>query len=448
MRYVRRLNYPRRPSSRSSCDYASYKIIQKVLPSGLTVILAPRLGTSVVSEVFVVRAGGRYETPEMCGISHLLEHMISKGTKRRPTALDITREFDATGGEGNAATSAEMTCFFLSADAIYTELIHDLLSDRILNSSFSAEAIEREKSVIIEELRTAKNDISTDLYVLWLKLLYGNQPAGRDFIGREKTLKAMRREHLLNYWEKLYVAGNSAVCLAGRIPDPDRAFADIEKFFAGINRAAPGLLKAPVVERQKKPALSLRFGPIEQANVLFGVRTYGLTHPDYPVLRVIAALLGGYSSSRIFLELRERGLVYEAGISIESQADVGNLAAYAILKKGYLIEGLQVIMNHYRALIAGEFSEEEVQRAKSYLIGSRKMDLESSCDMAMDLAAQFAVCGKVMTLEERDRQIEAVTSADVQRVARDIFVNEKLNLAIICPPGKNLVDKIAKILSF
>ena len=135
-------------------------------------------------------------------------------------------------------------------------------------------------------------------------------------------------------------------------------------------------------------------------------------------------------------------------MSIESQADVGNLAAYAILKKGYPIEGLQVIMNHYRSLIAGEFSEEEVQRAKSYLIGSRKMDLENSCDMAMDLAAQFAVCEKVMTFEERDRQIEAVTSADVQRVAQDIFVNEKLNLAVTCSPKKNMEDKIAKILSF
>ncbi len=445
---MRRLNHDRRRSSGDSCDCVSYEIMQKVLSSGLTVILAPRKGTSIVSEVFVVRAGGRYETPEMCGVSHFLEHVMSKGTKRRPTALDITREFDATGGEGNAITFVEMTCFFLSADAIYTELIHDLLSDRVLCSSFAAEAIEREKSVIIEELRTHKNDTSAELLARWAKLLYGNQAAGRDFIGTEKTIKAMRREYLLDYMEKLYVASNSAVCLAGRIPDPVRAFEDIEKFFAGMNRAAPGLLMAPVVERQKKPALLLELNPIEQTSVLLGVRTYGLTHPDYPVLMVIAALLGGYPSSRIYLELRERGLVYEAGMSVESQADIGVLAAYANLKKGHLTEGLRIIMDHYRSIIAGEFSEEEVRRAKSYLIGSQKMDLENSCDMAMDLAAQFAVYGKVMTFEERDRRIEAVTSADIQRVAQDIFVDKKLNLAIICPPKKNMEEKIAKILTF
>ncbi|MBI4837294.1 MAG: insulinase family protein [Candidatus Portnoybacteria bacterium] len=445
---MRRLDRYHRRSPKYSGDCVSYEIIQKVLPSGLTVILAPRQGTSIVSEVFVVRAGGRYETPEMCGISHFLEHMMSKGTKRRPTALDITREFDATGGEHNAFTSAEMMYFFLSADAIYTELIHDLLSDRILQSQFAPEAIESEKGVIIEEIRTSKDDVSANLAAHWFKLLYGNQPAGRDFIGTEKTIKAMRREHLRNYMEKLYVASNSAVCVAGRIPDPVRAFEDIEKFFAGMSRATPGLLMAPVVERQRKPALLLNPSPIGQASILLGVRTYGLTHPDHSVLRVIAALLGGYTSSRIYLELRERGLVYEAGMSIESQADIGDLAAYANLKKGHLIEGLRIIMYHYRSMAAGEFSEGEVRCAKSYLIGSRKMDLENSCDMAMDLAAQFALCGKALTFEERDRRIEAVTPADVQRVARDIFINEKLNLAIAGPYRRGLEEKIAKILSF
>jgi len=438
----------RRRLSECSGRYVASQIIQKVLPSGLTVILAPRQGTSVVSEVFVTRAGGRYETPEMCGVSHFLEHMMSKGTKRRPTALDITREFDATGGEHNAFTSAEMMYFFLSADAIYTELIHDLLSDRLLCSHFSNEAIEQEKGVIIEEIRASKDDVSANLAAQWVKLLYGNQPAGRDFIGTEKTIKAMRRERLLDYMEKLYVTSNSAVCLAGCIPDPDRAFADIEKFFAGLSQAVPGLRMAPVVERQKNPTLLLMPSPIGQANILLGVRTYGLLHSDHPVLRVIAALLGGYSSSRIFLELRERGLVYEAGMSVESQVDIGNLAAYANLKKGHLIEGLRIIMDHYRSMAAGEFSEEEVGCAKSYLIGARKMDLEDSCNMAMDLAAQFAVCGRVMAIEEVDRRIEAVTPSDVQRVAQDIFINEKLNLAIAGPYHQGLEKKIVKILSF
>jgi predicted Zn-dependent peptidase len=327
-------------------------------------------------------------------------------------------------------------------------LIHDLLSDRVLHSCFSEEVIEREKGVIIEEIRTGRDDISTNLTKLWLKLLYGNQAIGRDPTGTIKNIRAIRREQLLDYMKKLYVASNSAVCLAGHIPNPAGALEDIEQFFGSMSRSAPALQMAPVVEKQKTPAILLQFNSLEQANVFLGVRTCGLLHPDHAVLDVIAALLGGYASSRIFLELRGRGFVYDVGVTSGCYSDAGYLVAYASLDNKNLIEGMRIIMNHYRSIAAGEFSEEEVERAKSYLIGAQKMDLENSCDMAMDLATQFALCGKVMTSEEEDGQIQMVTPADVSRVAQDIFVNAKLNLAIICPPKKGLEDKIAKILSF
>lgn len=444
---MRKLNYRR--SYGHSVGQGDSEIIQRVLPSGLIVILAPRKGTSIITEVFAVRAGWKYETLKTHGVSHFLEHMMFKGTERRPQTIDITKEIDGTGGESNAFTSSEMTCYYISAHAEHVELIHDLISDMVLNSSFGDDQIEHERSVIIEELRMYKDDISGWLgSILWPKLLYGDQPAGRVCIGTEKRIKALRRKHLIDYMQKLYVASNSVVCLAGCIPDPDEAFKDIEKFFAAISQDPPRLAKPPVVENQIKPAFLLRCRPTEQSNILLGVRTYGLAHPDCPVLAVMATLLGGYMSSRMYLEVRDkRALAYEVGTGAESQTDTGFLVTYAGLKRECTIDGLRVMLDQYRAVAAGEVTEEELERAKSHLIGLREMELEESCNVAIDLVKQFALTGRVMTFGERAQKIKAVTLADIQRVAQDIFVDEKFNLAIV-GPHRGLEKKISKILSF
>jgi predicted Zn-dependent peptidase len=270
--------------------------------------------------------------------------------------------------------------------------------------------------------------------ILWPKLLYGDQPAGRLCIGTEESIKSLRRHHFLEYMRKLYVASNMVVCLAGHIPDTNKVYLDIAQNFGLVSQDTITLFKPPVVENQIGPALLLAPRPLEQSSILLGVRAYPINHSDYYVLGVIKSLLGAGMSSRMFTEVREkRGLAYAVYTSLDAQTDVGNFCTIAGLKREKIFEGLRVILDQYCELAAGRVTEEELARTKAYIRGAKLIKAEQSQNIAMDLASKFILLRETQSSEDEMKKIEAVSLADIERVARNIFVNEKLNLVVVGP---------------
>ncbi len=426
------------------------KIIERnALSSNLKIILAPMSGVKTVTGIFAVRAGWKYETRQNNGIAHFVEHMAFKGTKNRPTTLDIAKEVDGRGGAWNAGTSEEMTDYYIKLPYQHTRVVCDVISDILLNSLLKPEEIEKEKGTIIQESRMYHDMPQAYVgLVLWPRLLYGDQPVGWDAIGTEESIKAMTREHFEEFLRNLYTDENAVFCLAGKIPNEDNAFAMINNLFYGIHEGQPKISKPPVIESQSESALIIDSRDIQQSHIILGVRAYSVFHPKKPALVVLETILGGNMSSRMFIEVREkRGLAYYIGVDLDIQTDVGNLRTSAGVDREKVLEAVAVIIGEYKKICEEKIPEEELQRAKDYIIGSSQMQNESSYIVAYSLVSQWVHKGEVLPFSKIAKKIEAVTAENVQEVAREIFVNKGLNLAIV-GPHQGMEEEFLKILKF
>ena len=426
------------------------EVIKEILSNGLTVILAPMEGTKTITEFYIVKAGWKDEQPENSGISHFIEHLIFKGTKKRPSAQDIIKEVEGKGGEINAETTDEYTYYWIKLPSRFIGTAHDLLSNMLLISEFDSHEVEKEKGIILEELHMTQDDPQMSVSdILWPSLLYKNQPAGQCGLGTEETIKSFKREQILDYIKKLYTAPNSAVCVAGRIENSREVLNELNRYFQEISQDKPGIKRLPVVENQKKSKILFQKRKIEQTQVMLGVRGYNVFHPDRYALQVLGVILGGSMSSRMFTEVREKkGLAYRIGTGVDFQSDAGWLATYAGLNSEKIIEALQAMINQYKKLAEERVPAEELQFTKSFILGSQEMAMEDSRKVAFDLAEQFILTGEVKTPEQKTEKFEAVSSEDIQRVAQDIFQNKNLNLAIVSPHRPDLKEKLYSILKF
>ncbi len=424
------------------------KIIErKAVSSNLKIILAPMIGIKTVTGIFSVRAGWKYENEENHGIAHFLEHMAFKGTKKRPTTLDIAKEVEGRGGAWNANTSEEVTNYWIKLPYQHMEVICDILSDMLLNSLLSPEEIEKEKGTIIQELRMYKDMPSNHVFSLWSKLLYGSQPAGRVGVGTENSVNAMTREHFVKFLNDLYTEENAVFCLAGKIADIEGAFVSINNSFDNIKPGKPKIIKSPVIESQTEPAILFEKKDIEQSHIILGVRAYDIHNPKIAALDVFETILGGNMSSRMFLEIREkRGLAYYVGTFNDNQSDVGNFGTRAGVAREKLQEAITVIIGEYKKICDEKATDDELKRAKDYLIGSWQMHLESSGSVAANLSRQWVMKNKIEPFSKITKKIQAVTAEDVQEVAREIFVNKGLNLAVVGPDQGISEDELLKLL--
>lgn len=425
------------------------RIIKEVLSSGLTVILAPMAGAESTTGVFACRAGWKYETPSNNGIAHFLEHMAFKGTKRRPTALDIAKEVEGRGGSWNASTSEEMTDYFIKLPGKYAVVIRDILSDMVLNSKFEPVEIEKEKGTIVQELRMYQ-DVPQRFIgsVLWPKLLYGNQPAGWCGVGTEATIKALERKHFIDFLDGLYVSENSVLCLAGKITGIRGLLRGINFCFGELRQGSPKIIKPLTIESQNGPVLLLEPREIQQSHIVLGVRAYPVNHPRRRALRVLQVISGGNMSSRMFIEVREkRGLAYYVGTGIDVQTDIGSLYTSAGLDREKVSEAIKIIIGEYVKICQDGVPEEELERAKEFIIGSSRLSFEVSSSVAFSLARQWVIEGKITPFAKIEKEIRAVTASDVQSVAQEIFVNKGLNLAII-GPHHGMEKEFLEILKF
>lgn len=411
------------------------------LKNGLRIITAPMKDTQTATVFVMVGVGSRYESDKERGISHFIEHMMFKGTKKRPNTQAIANELDAIGGEFNAFTGKSATAYYAKSDAKHLDITLDVISDMYLNSKFDPREIERERGTIIQELNMYEDMPMRSVDDVFESLLYGDQKLGREIIGTKETIQDVKRKDFIDYVKRFYLANDTVVCVAGKI-DEDKIIKKIEKLFSQIISGKKPQCE-DVAEKQKNPGLKIKSKKTDQTHLVLGVRAYPDGHKDEYVLSLLSIILGGNMSSRLFINVRERqGLAYYIHTGSESYKDAGYLATSAGVEHKNLIKAVEIILREYKKISTKKVSTEELKKAKDFIKGKSVMGLESSNAVASFLVSQEISRGKIMKPEEIFKKIDKISADDILRVAKDIFVEEKLNLAIIGPHkrSKDLED--------
>jgi len=402
------------------------------LKNGLRIITAPVAGTETATIVAMVGVGSRYETDKEAGLSHFIEHMLFKGTEKRPTALMISEELDEIGGDFNAFTSKDTTAYYAKADARHMEKIIDVIADIYLNSKFEEAEIKKESGTIIQEINMYEDMPMRNVENVFEQLLYPRTALGRDIAGSKKTVASFRRQDFLDYANRHYTANGTVVAVAGKFNEK-KVIGQIRKSFSKMEKK-----KAEKISRvddvQKGPQIKLHFKKTDQTHFILGVRAYPQKSKNRYVLSLLATILGAGMSSRLFIEVREkRGLAYYVRTGVEAYEDAGYLATQAGVEHKNLKLAIATVLKEYARIASELVSEKELQKAKDYIKGKTVMGMESSDAVAMFFVDQEVAKEKLMTLSEKFALIDAVTPKDILRVAKDIFKEEKLNLAVIGP---------------
>lgn len=415
------------------------------LSNGLRILTVPMKNTQTATVIVMVGVGSRYETGKEAGLSHFIEHMMFKGTEKRPTTLDISETLDSIGGEFNAFTSSDKTAYYAKVDAKHVDVALDVISDIFLNSKVEEKEIEKEKGTIIQEINMIEDTPMVNIEIVLGNLLYKKNPLGRHIAGFKKTVSAFKRKNFKEYIDRFYVANDTVVCIAGKFNE--KKVLELAKgHFSGMKKGIKPKYEK-VIENQKKPELNLKFKNTDQTHFLLASRAYDYNHKDRFALGLLATILGGNMSSRLFTEVREkRGLAYHVRTLVDSFEDCGYIATQAGVNHDKLEITVETILNEYKKIAAEKVNKKELQNAKDYVKGKSVMGFESSDEVAMFFIDQEVMKKKVMTISEIFKEIDKVTENDILRIAGDIFQNKKLNLAVIGPHknGKKL-EKILKL---
>jgi predicted Zn-dependent peptidase len=401
------------------------------LPNGLRVITHPMPGAKSVAVMVMLAAGSRYETKQTNGIAHFTEHMFFKGTEKRPTAKDISSEVDGIGGEFNAFTGKEYTGYYIKCAAEHRLLALDVLSDQLLASRFDPEEIEREKGVIIEELNMYVDTPRDHVDSVYETLLFGDQPLGWDIIGTKETVRAASRDTFLGYLDDWYTPRRMVVGAAGAVNGD--FVAEVQEKFGHIEDRQSGDMEA-VEFVQTEPRVLLETRDSDQAHLRLGVRGIQTSSPDRYAMQVLTAVLGGGMSSRLFIEVRERlGLCYYVYGYHQGYHDTGTLFAQAGVDTERIDQAVATIVAQFHGMAAAPVGEDELRRCKNYLKGRMVLQLEDPKGLLMFGLRREALENQVAEIDEVLNGIEAVTAEDIQRLARQLIVNDGLNFGLVGP---------------
>lgn len=416
------------------------------LSNGIRLISTPMASSQTITVLVLFGVGSKYEKKEQMGISHFLEHMFFKGTKKRPNTLAISKALDKVGGEYNAFTTKEYTGYYAKVAPEYLDNALDWVSDILLNSKFDKQEIEREKGVVKEEINMYLDLPPRYIHFLWDELLYGDQPAGWNVLGTREKVEAISQEKLFDYFRKNYRAQNAVIILSGQLPEKEKLQDKVRKYFGQMVQGR-GSNKLPVKEEQSGPGCAISYKETDQTHLCLGVRAYDIFHVDRYVAGLLTAILGGMMSSRLFISVREKkGLAYYVNAACENMTDSGFLMAQAGVANDKAAQAIKAILAEFKKVGDKPIGAAEIKKAKDFLKGSMKLHLETSDEMGLWLGAQEILKNEVLTPEEVFAKIKAVSAGDLQRVARDIFRPQNLNLALIGPfKEKEKFEKLLKL---
>ncbi len=402
------------------------------LDNGLKLILAPLKETKAVTVLVVLPVGSRYEVKDNNGVSHFIEHLLFKGTSRRPTSLDISKELDSVGAEYNAFTAKDHTGYYVKAAAENIEMAFDILSDIIFNSTFDPLEIDKERKVIIEEINMYQDNPMIFLSALFEQTVFGNNSLGWIISGPKSVIKKISRSQILSYKDKFYHPVNMVLTVAGSFNE-EKVGELAKKYFNHDNKKAK--INFPKIKiNQTKPRVSLMFKESEQVQLGLGFPGYSLSDDRTYSLYLLAVILGGNMSSRLFTVVREQyGLAYYIKADIAAYQDIGSFLIQAGLDKKRIKQAITLILAELKKIKEIGVTDKEIESAKEYLKGKLVLELEDSENVADWYSKQELLLNKIYTPEEKLKKIFAVKKDEIKKVANQIIQEQKINLTLIGP---------------
>ncbi len=404
------------------------------LPHGPRVISARHPGSRSVSIVAYVLAGSRLETTEQAGVAHFMEHITFKGTSAYPTSRAIAEAIEGVGGSFNAATDRESTTYWVRVPRREAERGMDVLGELIVRPVLADAEIDHERTVIVEEIRSYMDDPVEYAHILFQQAMFGDGPLGREICGDETTIREMPSSAIHDFWGEMYRPANTVIAIAGDLSHAEAVDLAAHAFGQG-NGVVPGFAPAPALPAGQRYLLAHR--DTSQAQLVVGVPALPRDHPDSWTLGLLNVLLGDGMSSRLFLTVREeKALAYDISSGVVDYEDAGAFEVSAGVDPDNLAEALEAILEQLALTRDQPVPEDELQKAKSYLSGGLELRMDETRHLASWFGSQEALHDRVLTLDDALAEIDAVTAADVRRVAGELFRDERLRLAVVAPPRR------------
>lgn len=410
------------------------KFNKKVFTNGLTLVTVPMVDNPTATVMVMTATGSQYEIKSNNGISHFLEHLVFKGTTKRPSSKIITEELEGLGAQYNAFTSQSCTGYYAKGKVADWVRLLDVISDIYLNPSIPADELERERGVILEEINMYQDNPQYVAHEAFQALALGDQSAGWPVLGVKTNIKNLSRSTIKTYHKKHYVANKTIIVIAGGVKHSE-VVKIVDKIFQEIPVTfGPGI--KPALDKQIKPQRRIINRPTDQAHLLIGYRSYPINHVDHLVVKVLAMILGGGMSSRLFRRVREElGAAYYISATQWAEPNWGLFVVRAGLdtKRSKMVLG--IIREELQRLCVEFVSIEELTRVKSMIEASFVLNLESSDDFANYYATKYAMGLDMTEPEVTLKNLKKVTPEDLIRVAVDIISKEKENLVVVGPKG-------------
>lgn len=406
---------------------------QYILKNNARVVLVPQNDVKSVTVLIMYPVGSRFETNKMAGVSHYIEHLMFKGTKKRKNTQILTREIDRLGAAYNAFTGKEYTGYYIKTDGAYTNVALDILSDMLFRSTFDPKEMEREKGPIIEELRMYRDNPLMNIGNVFEDLMFAGSPLGRDIGGSYDTVKSFVREDVLAFRDRYYGPNNMTIVVAGNVTERTREL--IQEYFGeekSVKLPRHTFLPATFGSRKKQDRLFVEERKTDQAQLMLGFPGFSHTDSVNPAVSVMNMILGGSMSSRLFIQVRERrGLAYMIKSGIDNFRDTGYVFVRAGLEVKNINKAIDLIQKEVTKIATSGVTSRELKDAKTHIHGSLTLSMEDSSEQADWYAREALFESTIHTPEERLQQIDEVTSEDVKRIAKKIFVPDNMRVAII-----------------
>lgn len=416
------------------------------LKNGINVVTKHFPGRKSVAVGVWVKVGARYESFKTSGISHFIEHMLFKGTKKR-SARKIKQTIEGLGGQFNAFTSEESTCYFVKILSKHFPLALDVLADMVNNSAFSPAQIEKERTVILEEVKMYKDLPSYYVHEMMHMLLWPKHVLGKGILGTEKSISGLKRGDFLSYLKRFYHPKNIYVIVTGDI-EHRKAVEEVERNFPRTDKGPRSSFKSADV-RQIRPASDILTKQTEQTHFVVGTRGLPRTSGERYKLSVLNIIAGGNMSSRLYEEVREkRGLAYEIRSNLSFYQDTGVFSVSAGVDNGKVLKSLDLVLKELDKFRRKKVNEKELERAKEFFLGQLSLMVEDTLNYMLWIGEKVMYMNWVPDFNEIRKKISEVTREDIQELAKNLFKNSNLNLALIGPADEKAKSKLKKRLRF
>ncbi len=407
------------------------KLHTKTLKNGLQLQAIEMEGTNVVTTMILVGAGSRYENKEISGISHFLEHMFFKGAKKYKTPKEVSEAVDSFGGEFNAFTGKEYVGYYIKSGKTNLKKSLDVLSDMLIYSEFPKEEIKKERGVILEEMAMYLDAPMYQISWDFEKLVFGDQPLGRDQIGSKDLIKNVTQEQFFDYKNSLYVPENMVITVAGAVNK--KSLELVSDFF---NSAKGAQTKTPFEfdETISTKKYHIRTKKTEQYHISFGMRTIAETDKNFPAQKILATILGGNMSSRMFQNVREaKGLCYSIRTTIDEFTDTGLLTTRAGVKLDDVLKAVKAIRFEYDEIAKNGITNQELKKAKNYLCGKLDLQTEDTEEIAHEYGKNKLLYQWERSLDDWKNSLNSVTKEEVNLLAKKLLVPENFKFSGIGP---------------